>query len=49
MDSHFIEETITITMGNYTLKVKFAAAANASYHGIKVPYDTYHGIKVPLL
>ena len=47
MDSHFIEETFTITQGNYAvtelrdaLNVKFAAAANASYHCITVTYDT---------
>ena len=47
MDSHFIQETFTITPGNYTvsellsaLNVKFAAATNASYHGITVTYDT---------
>ena len=47
MDSHFIQETFTITAGNYTvnelrdaLNVKFAAAANVSYHGITVTYDT---------
>ena len=47
MDSHFIQETFTITAGNYTvtelrdaLNVKFAAATNVSYHGITVTYDT---------
>jgi hypothetical protein len=47
MDSHFIQETFTITPGNYTvnelkdaLNAKFAAAANASYHGITVTYDS---------
>ena len=47
MDSHFIQETFTITPGNYTvnelkdaLNAKFAAATNASYHGITVTYDT---------
>jgi len=47
MDSHFIQETFTITPGNYTvnelkdaLNAKFAAATNASYRGITVTYDT---------
>ena len=47
MDSHFIQETFTITAGNYTvtelrdaLNAKFAAATNVSYHGITVTYDT---------
>ena len=46
MDSHVIQETFTITAGNYTvtelrdaLNAKFAAAANASYHAITVSYD----------
>ena len=47
MDSHFIQKTFTITPGNYTvmellsaLNLKFAAATNASYHGITVTYNT---------
>ena len=47
MDSHFIQETFTITPGNYTvnelkdaLNAKFAAATNASYRVITVTYDT---------
>ena len=46
IDSHFIQETFTITPGNYTvtelrdaLNAKFAAATNVSYHGITVTYD----------
>ena len=47
MDSHFIQETFTITPGNYTvtellsaLNVQFAAATTTSYRGITVTYNT---------
>ena len=47
MDFDFNQLSFTITVGNYTvtelrdtLNTKFAAATNASYHGITVKYDT---------
>ena len=40
INAHFIQETFTITPGNYTMSELRDALNAMSYHGITVTYDT---------